>query len=136
MNNNFKLYIKYILFNTNFFFIKYLVRADKNTKVNIVQANFYYLSLHFKLSTLFYSLQLSDLFVYELPINTSASTLSSSGTIATRPSNITLVYNFHSLFFQQRLFIFVAANASRIYNKNFVGAQQILSITELFLNAN
>ena len=49
--------------------LSYDIIYDKNTNIYITENNLYYLSLHLKLSSLFYSTQLVDIFSYELPIN-------------------------------------------------------------------
>jgi hypothetical protein len=45
------------------------VVCDSTTNIYITENNLYYLSLHLKLSSLFYSTQLIDIFSYELPTN-------------------------------------------------------------------
>jgi len=137
MNINYKLYFKYILFNTNQLFLKYLIRNDKNLNIFITQKDFYYLALHFKLSSLFYSLQLIDIFAYELPINQNFDSKHNPIT-GKLPliNNSLLVYNFHSVLFQQRIFVFVTNGAHQSINKNSINWASINSITELFLNAN
>lgn len=137
MNINFKLYFKYILFNTNQLFLKYLIRNDKNTNVFITQTSFYYLTLHLKLSSLFYSLQLMDIFSYELPINQNINTSSLfSEKRIPLLNNGLLVYNFHSINYQQRFFIFVINTPKQNLNKNSIQWNSLNSITELFLNAS
>jgi len=76
----------------------------------------YFLALHLKLSSLFYSIQLSEFFSYELP--------------SAKADNL-LVYNFHSLATQQRFFIFI----SRTEDLKLIQSS-LKSISELFLNAN
>ncbi len=133
MNLNYKLFFKYILFHTNQVYLKYLYRSDKNTNVYITETNFYYLSLHIKLSSLFYSTQLIDIFSYEIPLNKNMS--SNLNKIALSNNSI-LVYNFHSILFQQRFFIFCIPNNKQNIKKNNISWNSINSITELFLNAN
>jgi len=137
MNVNYKLYFKYILFSTNQLFLKYLIRNDKNLNIFVTQKDFYYLALHFKLSSLFYSLQLVDIFAYELPINQNFDSKYNPIT-GKLPliNNSLLVYNFHSVLFQQRIFVFVVNGIHQNINKNSINWASINSITELFLNAN
>ena len=130
MNINFKLYFKYILLHTNQVFIYNLLRHDVNTNILITQKSFYYLMLHLKLSSLFYSLQLSDLFSYELPTNTTLIPQNQT------TSNSVIVYNFHSIFAQQRFFIFIVDNSKTFVQKNNFNSLNCTSLTELFLNAN
>jgi len=133
MNLNYKLFFKYILFHTNQVFLKYLYRADKNTNVYITESNFYYLILHLKLSSLFYSTQLIEIFSYELPFNKNAQSEQKKISLI---NNSILVYNFHSILFQQRFFIFVISNSKQNIKKNNTSWNSLNSITELFLNAN
>lgn len=120
MTTNFKLYIKYIFLKFDFFFVKNKIRNDKNTTLIITPEALYYLSLHFKLSSLFRTLQLTEIFSYELPLKTTSAI-----------DNL-LVYNFHSLIDQQRFFVFVCRNTQSVKKNSLY----LSSITELFLNAN
>jgi NADH:ubiquinone oxidoreductase subunit C len=141
LNLNYKLYFKYILFHTNQIFFKYLFRNDKNTNIIVSQSDFYYLSLHFKLSSLFYSTQLVDIFAYDATTNANLS----DSTIATNSNspfkisllnNCLLVYNFHSLLTQQRFFVFVLNTPKQNINKTSINWTSLNSIAEIFLNAN
>jgi hypothetical protein len=114
MNLNYKLFFKYILFNINNIFLKYINKNDKNTNIYITENNLYYLSLHLKLSSLFYSTQLIDIFSYELPINNNIGKKKAMPFI----NNSLIVYNFHSILFQQRFFIFVLLNQKNNIKKN------------------
>ena len=131
---NYKLFFKYILFSTNNIFLKYLFKNDKNLNVYINENNFYYLCLHIKLSSLFYSTQLIDIFSYELPITLNTKNFSINK-IPTHTNSL-IVYNFHSLIFQQRFFIFLLINQKSAIKKNKTNYQTLNSITELFSNAN
>ena len=134
LNLNYKLFFKYILFHTNQVFLKYLYRNDKNLNVYVSETNFYYLCLHIKLSSLFYSTQLVEIFAYELP-TTSNVLINKSSRIALT-NNAIAVYNLHSIFFQQRIFIFVTNSLQQNINKNALNWTSLSSITELFSNAN
>jgi hypothetical protein len=114
MNLNYKLFFKYILFHINNIFLKYINKNDKNTNIYITENNLYYLSLHLKLSSLFYSTQLIDIFSYELPINNNIE----KKKIIPFINNSLIVYNFHSILFQQRFFIFVLLNQKNNIKKN------------------
>jgi NADH:ubiquinone oxidoreductase subunit C len=135
MNLNYKLFFKYILFHTNQIFLKYLQRNDKNLNIYINESNLYFLALHLKLSSLFYSTQLSDMFSYETPNNINTNNIKNNSKIALVNNSI-LVYNFHSVIFQQRFFIFVILNSKQNINKSSISWNSLKSITELFLNAN
>ncbi len=97
MSFNFKIVFKYILLQQDFLFIKNKLRNDKNTSIVITQNSVYFTILPLKLSSLFYSLQLSEFFSYELP--------------SSEIDNL-VVYNFHNITNQQRFFVFVARNSS------------------------
>ena len=119
MNLNYKLFFKYILFHTNQIFLKYLQRNDKNLNIYINESNLYFLALHLKLSSLFYSTQLSDMFSYETPNNINTNNIKNNSKIALVNNSI-LVYNFHSVIFQQRFFIFVILNSKQNINKSSI----------------
>ena len=68
-------------------------------------------------------MQLVDMFVYDLP-------RIDNGSLATNHNLV--VYNFHSVKFQQRFFFTVLLN----FQKTQTSYDQIYSITELFPNAN
>jgi NADH:ubiquinone oxidoreductase subunit C len=114
--------------------LKYLKRNDKNLNLYITENDLYYASLHIKLSSLFYSTQLIDIFAYEIP-NVNNIKNNSTKKIPLI-NNSLLVYNFHSINFHQRFFLFVYLNST--YNlknlTNYWG--NVNSITELFPNAN
>ncbi len=132
MNLNYKLFFKYILFHTNQIFLKYIHKNDKNLNIYITEKNLYYLTLHLKLSSLFYSTQLVDMFAYELPFTNNFEKNKKIPLI----NNSIIVYNLHSILFQQRFFIFVLLNQTQNINKNSISWNSLNSITELFLNAN
>ena len=71
-----------------------------NISLLIPDASLYYLALHMKLATSARSSQLVEIFAYE------NSTAASNKQILARSSNATLVYQFHNLFSQERLFVF------------------------------
>jgi len=133
MNLNYKLFFKYILFHTNQVFLKYLYKSDKNTNIYITENNFYYLTLHIKLSSLFYSTQLTEIFSYEIPFNKNINKNDQNISLV---NNSILVYNFHSILFQQRFFLFAISNTKQNIKKNNINWNSLNSITELFLNAN
>jgi NADH:ubiquinone oxidoreductase subunit C len=51
-------------------------------------------------------------------------------------NNCILIYNYHSILFQQRFFVFVLNIPQKNINKNSINWNSLNSITELFLNAN
>tara|TARA_B110001450_G_C17627829_1_gene483942 strand:+ start:256 stop:618 length:363 start_codon:yes stop_codon:yes gene_type:complete len=117
-------------------------KAQKNNVLNIFLTNnsLLYLMIHLKFSTLFYSSQLSDMFAYELPfignkqVNNSVSNVVTNLKSVVQPSVV--VYNFHSMFYHNRMFIFSQHN-HQIFNKKIQNNYYTLnSIAELFPAAN
>jgi len=140
MGSSFKLYFKYILLQIPYSFVYF--KAQKNNVLNIFLTNnsLLYLMIHLKFSTLFYSSQLSDMFAYELPfignkqVNNSVSNVVTNLKSVVQPSVV--VYNFHSMFYHNRMFIFSQHN-HQIFNKKIQNNYYTLnSIAELFPAAN
>jgi len=103
--------------------------------IYINENNLYFLTLHLKLSSLFYSTQLCEIFSYEIPTTNNIKNTKNENKTAILNSSM-LVYNFHSIIFQQRFFIFVNLTSKKNINKNSTSWNSLNSITELFLNAN
>jgi len=134
LNIDFKLIFKYILLNSKKITLKYFKNKNKNIVLYANNLFFYYLMLHFKLSTNFYSTQLVDIFSYEIPLNKNLNSNKDFKKALTNTSLI--VYQFHSILNNQRFFLFID-NSNFFLNKNFyLNYFFINSITELFLNAN
>lgn len=117
--------------------ILFLNQIQKNEKTLILYAapqTLYYFAVHFKLSSLFFSTQLVDLFAYDAQVNKNAPLLDFSHFNSELKS--VLVYNFHIIFTNQRISLFTIfdnnKNVSKIAFSNF----KISSLTELFLNSN
>ena len=102
--------------------------------IYITENNFYYLILHLKLSSLFYSTQLIEIFAYEIPTNKNV--IAGNKKNIPHQNNFVLVYNFHSIISQQRFFIFFKNSYSKNIKKNKINWNSLISISELFLNAN
>jgi NADH:ubiquinone oxidoreductase subunit C len=137
MNLNYKLFFKYILFHSNQIFLKYLNRNDKNLNVYINESNLYFLTLHIKLSSLFYSTQLCEIFAYETFSNTNQVNLNPIlESKIPLTNNSIIVYNFHCILFQQRFFIFSLLNNKKNIKNQSLTLNSLNSITELYLNAN
>lgn len=129
MHKNFKLYLKCILYNENYTFLKNLDNNIKNTNLLLTTKSFYYSSLHFRFSSLFYSTQLTDIFFYELPSNFFFIKKKSLSSI--------VVYNFHILNTQNRFFLFVKIGSFFSSKNKLIKINSTLpSITELFFSAN
>ena len=80
--------------------------------------------MHLRFSSMFYSTQLVDIFSYEVP-NISKDFYSLN-------NNSILVYNFNSIFNQDRYFFF----CSNIKKVDSLQQQSISSISEIFMAAN
>jgi len=143
MENSFKLFIKYILIYIPYSFVNFNAQKKNTLNIFINNNSLFYLILHLKFSTIFYSMQLSDILAYELPIiNTNKVKSKNKKKIypttnfksIVQPSII--VYNFHSLFYHNRLFLFSQHN-QQVFNKNLQNNYYTLnSIAELFPASN
>nr|APW82406.1 nad9 [Laurentiella strenua] len=132
---------KYILFLTNQIFLNYKFNNQKNINLYLNERNFYYLILHFKLSSFFYSSQLIDIFVYEIPSNLNIETKTNKNDFPIQLKKPILnesiiVYNFHLITTQQRFFIFLNLSSTNEITKKKKNWNSITSISEAFLNAN
>jgi NADH:ubiquinone oxidoreductase subunit C len=119
---NYKLYFTYLLNYTNNVFFK-LTFKNKN-KINTIFINkdyLYFINLHLKLSSLFYSTQLVDIFSYET--NTTKQNLFQKQIIIT-------FYNYHILNLNEKIYLFTLNYSSFKQNIN------LNSVTELFSSAN
>jgi hypothetical protein len=112
----------------NQIFFKNLNINNKNKLIFVNEKNSYFLFLHFKLSTLFYSTQLMDIFAYEILTNLNLKWKKKSKTVT--------VYNFHSIYSQQRFFIFTLNCQNKYFKNSYFSNYNLFSITELFSNAN
>lgn len=131
MNKNYKLYLKCILSNENFAFVSNFDNNVKNINLLLTTKSFYYLTFHFRFSSLFYSTQLVDIFAYEVPSTSALNTESK------KASSSIVVYNFHVLNTQNRFFFFTKIGSS--FSKHWgvlQSHQAVPSIAELFFAAN
>jgi NADH-quinone oxidoreductase subunit C len=117
---NYKLYFTYLLNYTNNVFFKLTYKNKINT-VFINKDHLYYINLHLKLSSLFYSTQLVDIFSYETNLNKNFSQ---------NKQLIVTFYNYHILNLNEKIYLFTLNYAS--FNKTY----NLFSITELFSAAN
>jgi hypothetical protein len=129
MTLDFKLILKYVLFKNNNFFLKSNCINDENNMIFITKNVFYYLSLHIKLSSFFYSTQLIDVFAYEIPSNFNKENKKNV-------LNNVMVYNFQNCLNQKRLFIFLNTASNVFIENKKIKNKNIKSLTELFSNAN
>lgn len=126
MSQSYKLFFRYVLFNLSHVYLSHDYHGSKNVSVVIPKNLFYYLTVHLRFASIFYSSQLVDLFSYELPL---ASSTSSKNNVYPFTSNSILVYNFHNLTTHERFFIFCVELTTRY--SNFT----INSVSELYPNA-
>jgi len=136
---NIKLYFKYILINLPFSFVNNSAQKAKNVNILVNNNSFFYLCTHLKLSSVFYSTHLSDIFAYELPNNNFSNISNKSfknNKFLTKNQSTVTVYNFHSLHSQDRFFVFVNNNVFLNKSKILSHNSFIDSITELFPAAN
>lgn len=128
MINSFSLVFKYILLNYNFFFLKSLLVSYKNESIVVGSKLLYFLSLHFKLSSLLSPVQLVDIFTYDIANFSSKKKLKGSNDLL---SSIT-VYQFFMINLYYRFYIFVPNAAFNPYNDS----SNLVSLYELFPGSN
>ena len=153
-NRYFKLYLKCILKNKSYAFIdNHSQQPFKNEGLLLDSKNLYYTALHLKFSSLMYSAQLTDIFSYEVPkghffvpknndsfisnnLNSNVHT-SSKYSLYSKGVVSIVVYNFHILNTQERLYIFITPDSSIPAPSNvFRKSSKVTSLTELFFAAN
>jgi NADH:ubiquinone oxidoreductase subunit C len=130
MTRNFKLYFKYLFFNTPHFYLQQSKRGSQNTSVVIAKPVLYFSALHIRFSSLFYLTQLGDIFAYELPVVGSRNSPTDSSLPINSTTESYLVYNFHNLMFQDRFFFFC------IDTHTPLKGSLVNSIAEIFPNAS
>ena len=109
---DYKLFFSYLLSPNLFTLLKTNTQGARNTTLLVNEKLCYYLFLHLKFSTSFYSSQLSDIFAYETTL-----------TLNDRTFSTVVVYNFHNIFFHDRFFLFINSR------------NNLKSVTDLFPNA-
>ena len=134
INNNYKLFIKCILSNCNYSLINNLSQSNGKTNYILLDSKLiYFVSLHFRFSSLFYSTQLIDIFSYEILNSSFNKSLPLS-----KSNQLITVYNFNLLNTQDKFFIFIK-NFSLVNSTDtafFKKVNLTSSITELFFSAN
>lgn len=129
MNRNLKLYFQYMLFNTPHLYLENSHKSIKNVSVVLPKNAFYFIALHLRFSSIFYSTQLVDICAYELPLLVNKTHLLKDTNTQLTTSNSIIVYNFHHLTSQERFFFFCID----FTNKNYTFS--LNSISELFSNS-
>lgn len=128
MTRNYKIYFKYLYFSLPHLYLQQNKKGSQNISLLILKDTLYYTSVHLRFSSIFYSNQLIDLFSYELPIR-SEKALMRDVTNIPNYSESYLVYNFHNITFQDRLFFFCVNTTSST-------SSELNSVAELFPNAS
>jgi NADH:ubiquinone oxidoreductase subunit C len=132
---NNKLFFKYILNNTSFSFINNNAQKSKNLNILITQNTLSYLMTHFRLSSVFYSSQLVDMFAYEV-ISSKSKTNNILTAKGSKSQSTIVVYNLHSMYNSDRFFIFLVNSGSNFSQTRYNTTSGLYSIAELFPAAN
>ena len=116
--------------NLSFIFLNCNDNDNKSIVIHTFIRNSYFIILHLKLSSLFYSTQLIDLFIYDSPLSPSPNLQKNQQSSLQIPNKnfATVVYNFHHIYHHTRIFLFLSSDEKSI---NFYN-----SSADLFLNAN
>ena len=132
---NIKIHFKYILNNLNFFFLNNFFNKSKNVNILISSDLLIYLTTHLKLSSLFYTTHLVDIFSYDTPL-TNYNNFLKNNLFMTKNYSIMTVYNFQSLHTQDRYYLFVLNNFNTNKSKYLSYYNNVNSIAEMFPAAN
>jgi NADH:ubiquinone oxidoreductase subunit C len=144
---------KYLLDGMPFLFVENRSQRSKNINLLTNGNTILYIAAAKRLALSFYNSQLSDMLAYENPQVTSsreATTPASARqnaiddenhaheryTVASKLDTPILVYNFHSLLTQNRLFLFAANATALVRSVHTSVSNAIDSISELFMSAN
>lgn len=151
------MYLKCILKNKYHIFVESMSQHFfKNENVLLNSRNLYFVSLHIKLSSLLHSSQLTDLFSYEVLNNNLILKKNNSNKIKKMITKIKndskyilynrgiipiIVYNFHLIGTQERLYIFLSNSSNSSwssFSKNNIikKSTKVSTLTELFFAAN
>jgi NADH:ubiquinone oxidoreductase subunit C len=123
MWSNIKLYFKYILLYSTILSLKNRISLTAESSIFVSSKSLYFLLLHLRLSSLFYTTHLIDIFSYQsLYLKSQSKT----------PYKNVIVYNFHSLKTLERFFIFCIN-----YDlKNDLKTQHITSTESIYSSSN
>ena len=121
---NYKLYIRYIMSKANFSFVNNLSQCEKNYNMLILPQYLLYLSTHFRFSSAFPLTQLTDIMSYEVP--SSNPSMSSIASYSPEASSV-VIYNFHSLYSQDRFFVFTQPGYSHDNNVSLSSVAEVYS---------
>ena len=131
---NYKLYLRYILSKSSFSFINNLSQSEKNYNLLVLPQYVLYLSTHLRFSSAFPLSQLVDIMSYEVPSQHAA--LSSLNNYNPEASSV-VVYNFHSLYSQDRFFVFSQPSYLSCTGNDLASVSNSLSsVAEVYPAAN
>ena len=124
---------------TPFVFLENELQSVKNVSLVTQNTTVLYTVLAKRLAKPFYNAQLVDIFAYEKS-NTDSTNSKSSGhkkyNYGTKVDTPILVYNFHTLFSQNRLYLFAVSASVRLRALALGASNAIESVSELFMSAN
>jgi NADH:ubiquinone oxidoreductase subunit C len=124
------------MMNLPFSFVNNASQKAKHLNFMVPHTCLPYVATHFRFSTLFYSLQLVDIFAYEV-LGSKYTSGSYTSNSVSKPYSTVVVYNFHSLYSQDRFFLFTSNQGTMSANgTRFSGSSSLASVTELFPAAN
>lgn len=138
MNKNLKLYLGLILDKQNYVFVNNFLQSQKVDNLFLSPMSFYFLSMHLRFSTLFYSAQLVDIFSYEVPSVIDKTTTANLKNYNLGSSSV-LAYNYHILNSHNKLIVFTKGSNFNPtgYSTGHLGSESaVSSISELFSAAN
>jgi NADH:ubiquinone oxidoreductase subunit C len=119
---------------SNFSFINNLSQSEKNYNLLVLPQYVLYITTHFRFSSAFPSAQLVDIMSYEVPNNQPS--MSSTNSYHPEASSV-IVYNFHSLYSQDRFFVFTQPSYEALsHPSNQLRNQSVASVSEVFPAAN
>lgn len=121
---------------SNFSFINNLSQSEKNYNILVLPQYLLYLSTHFRFSSAFPLTQLVDIMSYEVPTHHAPASASNSLMYNPEASSI-LVYNFHSLYSQDRFFVFTQPSYFSDFADNYESnSKSVSSVAEIYPAAN
>jgi NADH:ubiquinone oxidoreductase subunit C len=125
----------------NYAFVNNLAQRAKTSNICFSNSCLFFACSHMKMSSVFYSTQLCDMFAYEVMSLTPTSTSQLKDSLLKRnntsPAQSTIVvYNFHSLHTQDRFFLFTQNYSTLVKSKFLQKNDSLDSIAELFPAAN
>lgn len=123
MWSNIKLYFKYILLYSTIISLKSRISLTSESSIFISSKSIYFLLLHLRLSSLFYTTHLIDIFSYQSLYLKSQLNL---------PYKNVIVYNFYSLKTLERFFIFCI----NFDSKKKIKRQHIVSTESIYSSSN